>query len=212
MSAAKQPMPFVILASGAGTNARVLLEHAQKNPKRLLAKGLISDKASAPALEIAKEFGVPTHVVPPKDDAAMLAVLEHLQPRWALLAGYMRLVSDRFLHFFQDAELGFYRVMNVHPSLLPAYPGLAGYARAFRDGVKVSGVTVHLVDSGLDTGLPILQRAFLREEKDNAKTFEAKGRAIEYEIFSQALDLAAAGRIRLREADGARWLSTEEIL
>jgi phosphoribosylglycinamide formyltransferase-1 len=201
-------MPFVILASGAGSNARALLELARERPGELRAVGVICDR-EAPARAVAEEFGVPSFVVLAGDEAGLLDRLRSLAPHWACLAGYRRLLGEGFLDFFRDDELGFSRVMNVHPSLLPAYPGLHGYRRAFRDGVKVSGVTVHLVDSGLDTGRAILQAAFPREAGDDEAAFEARGRALERQLFPRALALAAAGKLRLREVQGAEFVSTE---
>ena len=209
MSAGK-PLDFVILASGTGTNARALLQRTQAKPELLRCVGLVTDRAGVPALELAVEFGVEGRVISAKEPAALLEFLRQKQPHWACLAGYKRLVPKEFLEFFHDGAKGFARVMNVHPSLLPAYPGLHGYSRAFADGVKVSGVTVHLVDSGLDTGHVILQQAFARDEADNEMSFTAKGRAIELELFPRALELAAQNRIHVREEKGARWVSLEE--
>jgi len=199
------PMPFVVLASGSGSNAAVLLEHARRNPDRLLAKAVISDRSGAPALELAAGMGVETFVVSHREEATQVALLRKLQPRWACLAGYKRIVGKGFLDFF--AHEGFSRVLNVHPSLLPAYPGLNGYERAFQDGVKLSGVTVHLVESGLDTGAPVLQESFERLDSDTLEDFIAKGRAVEHRLFPRALDLASAGQIRLKNEKGARWIS-----
>jgi phosphoribosylglycinamide formyltransferase-1 len=200
----------VILASGTGTNARALLAAAQNAPHLLRCVGLVSDRPGVAALEIAKSFGVESTVIPATEGAKLLEFLRQKEARWACLAGYKRIVPKDFLAFFHDPALGFARVMNVHPSLLPAYPGLHGYRRAFADGVKVAGVTVHLVDGGLDTGHVILQRAFSREEADDEASFTAKGRAIELELFPAALRLAAENRIRLRADSGARWVSLEE--
>lgn len=208
MGVETQPMPFVILASGAGTNCRVLLEHARRNPERLVAKAVISDRSGAPALDAAAAMGVETFVVNHREESTMISLLRKLQPRWAFLAGYKRLVGNGFLDFF--AEQGFSRVLNVHPSLLPAYPGLNGYERAFKDGVKLTGVTVHLVDSGLDTGLPVLQECFTRLERDSLEDFISRGRDVEHRLFPRALDLAAEGRIRLKTEKGLRWISVGE--
>ena len=205
--APSKPLPFVILASGAGTNARALLEHALAHPDRFAPRAVISDRSGAGALEIASKLVVPTFVVNPREEGGLHALLKRFQPRWAFLAGYKRLVSPAFLDFFADE--GFHRVLNVHPSLLPAYPGLNGYERAFADGVKVSGVTVHLVDNGLDSGLCVLQEAFSREEDDDVASFRAKGQAIEHKLFVEALDLAAEGKIRLGKK-GERWVSVAE--
>lgn len=208
MSAPK--LRFVVLASGNGTNARSLFEHARAHPNRFEAAALIADRPAFGALQAAEECGVPAHVVSHKDDAALLDLLRKLEPRWALLAGYKRLVSDAFLEFFRDDAIGVARVLNVHPSLLPAYPGLDGYERAYRDGVKISGVTIHFVDSGLDTGLPVLQAPFVREEGDSLDTFTEKGRALEHMLFKRALDLAQAGKIRVRSGGNGRFASVEE--
>lgn len=210
MWAPKSPsaLPFVILASGVGTNARVLLEHARKHPEKFTAKAVISDRSGAPVLDMAASLGVETFVVNHREEGMMLALLKKLQPRWAFLAGYKRIVGQSFLDFFSDTG-GFHRVLNVHPSLLPAYPGLGGYERAFHDGVKVSGVTVHLVDAGLDTGLCVLQQAFEREDDDNLESFQAKGQKIEHKIYSKAMDLAAAGRIQIKSEGDSRWVSVE---
>lgn len=200
---------FVVLASGTGTNARALFEHAARS-NRLEAVALICDRPGIGALQAAEDFGVPSHVIAHKDEAALLRLLGELAPAWACLAGYKRIVGQGFLDFFHDEELGYSKVMNVHPSLLPAYPGLHGYERAFKDGVKISGVTVHLVDGGLDTGLPILQAPFLRDDGDTLETFMAKGRQLEHAMFVRALDLAAEKRIRVVEREGSRFVSLEE--
>jgi phosphoribosylglycinamide formyltransferase-1 len=190
----KGPMPFVILASGEGTNARALLEFAKANPGLVEAKALISDRPGIGALRFAEEYGVPAKVLSPKDEAFLEAVKE-TGAHWALLAGYKRLVSEKFLSLFATRQAGVFRVMNVHPSLLPAYPGLGGYSRAYADGVGESGVTVHLVDSGLDTGRVILQKSFRRDKADSLEAFEAKGRKLEWELFPQALRMAAEGKV-----------------
>ncbi len=198
---------FVILASGAGSNARVLLAHAKKHSEKMSALAVISDRAEAPVLQIAEEFGIPSFVIDAKNEGSLLAILRRYKPDWACLAGYKKIVGKSFLDFFDDKGLGFSRVMNVHPSLLPAYPGLHGYERAFHDGVKISGVTVHLVDAGLDTGKVILQGAFEREEKDSLQDFEAKGRKLEHKLFPKALDLAMAGKLALVKKSNHSWIS-----
>lgn len=203
---AKLPLPFVVLASGRGSNARALLEAARQRPELLRAVAVVSDRANAPVLGLAREFGICAQVIEGGDPALMRDFLAASGARWACLAGYKRLLGSGVLDLFADAELG-HRVLNVHPSLLPAFPGLHGYRRAYAEGVKVSGVTVHLVDTGLDTGPVVLQRSFEREEGDTLEDFEARGRALELELFPRALLLAAEGRLRLQREAGARWVS-----
>lgn len=192
----KLPLRLLIFASGAGSNARALIEHARRHPDRFQVVGLVSDRPGIPALAMAESLGVSTHLINHRDESSLVALLGKLRPDWALLAGYKRIMGAGFLQFFADPTLGF-RVMNVHPSLLPAYPGLGGYERAFRDGVTESGVTVHLVDGGLDTGPRILQEAFARAGEDDLASFTAKGQKIEHRLYCQAIDLAATGEIRL---------------
>jgi phosphoribosylglycinamide formyltransferase-1 len=198
---------FVILASGTGTNARVLLAHAKKKADKMQAFAVISDRADAPVLKIAEEFSVPSFVIDSRNEGSLLAILHRYKPEWACLAGYKKLVGKGFLDFFTSKELGFARVMNVHPSLLPAYPGLHGYERAYKDGVKISGVTVHLVDSGLDTGKIILQESFAREEDDTLDDFMARGQKLEHQLFPKALDLALSGKLQLSGSAGNTFIS-----
>ncbi len=187
--------PVVILASGRGSNARALMQFAQDNPKLVHVSGLISDRADAGALAIAEAFSVPSFVVDHKNDEEMLSLLSRLMPKWACLAGYMRLVSGNFLKFFSDKEHGYYRVLNVHPSLLPHYPGLNGYERAWKDKRKETGVTVHLVDHGLDTGRAILQEKFPILPGDSVEDVEKRGLVVEHRLYCEALKLAVTGKI-----------------
>lgn len=195
----KTPLRFVILASGTGSNARALIDHAQKSGGRLLPVALISDRAGIPALAMARERGVPTFVIDHRNEQVLLATLDSLQPSWACLAGYKRIVGKNFLEFFYARNLGFSRVLNVHPSLLPEYPGLHGYERAWKDGKRETGVTVHLVDSGLDTGPVVLQENFEIRPGDTLAQVEERGHEVEHRIFTRALEMAAAGEIRGRE-------------
>jgi phosphoribosylglycinamide formyltransferase 1 len=205
-----EPMPFVILASGAGTNARALLQKAKEMPHLLKAAAVVSDRADVQVLNVAKEFHVPALVIAHEDEGSLLDLLAEKGCHWACLAGYKRIVGSSFLDFFSAGGSKFARVMNVHPSILPAYPGLKAYRRAFDDGVKLSGVTIHLVDQGLDTGMPILQESFERKESDSFEDFEKRGRAIEQKLFPLALELAAKNNIRKIEKFGSPWVSLEE--
>lgn len=187
---------IVILASGRGSNAKVLMEFARSNPDLVRVVGLISDRDGVGVLALAKSFSVPAFVVDHRKEEELVALLEKLSPNWACLAGYKRKVGARFLRYFADNERGYFRVMNVHPSLLPAYPGLNGYERAWKDKRNETGVTVHLVDEGLDTGAPILQEAFAILPEDSVAEVEARGLSVEHRLFPQALKLAALGQIK----------------
>jgi phosphoribosylglycinamide formyltransferase-1 len=172
-----------VLASGAGTNLQALLDRAHGHDGvEVVAVG--SDKRDAPALERARAAGVDTATFPrgafadrSARDAAMAAWLAGHGVELVVLAGYMQLVTPEFLARF---ELG---VINVHPALLPAFPGLAAIEQAVEHGVKVFGVTVHYVDAGIDTGPIIAQRAVeLPDAPDAAEVREAL-RPLEHDLL-----------------------------
>lgn len=200
MSKAKASV--VILASGRGSNAQALMDFARANPELVCVVGLISDRPGVGALDLAESFAVPSFVVDYRQEEALLSVLEKLSPDWACLAGYKRKVGAGFLRFFEDKERGYFRVLNVHPSLLPAYPGLNGYERAWKDKLKETGVTVHFVDQGLDTGTPLLQEAFPLYPGDSLADVEARGLSVEHRLFPEALKMAVLGRIKIKSGRG----------
>ncbi len=151
-------LPIAVLVSGTGTNLQALLDTVHGRDAQVVA--VASSVAGAPALERAEQRGVPTAVFaraayPDRAtrDEALADWLVERGARLVVLAGYMELLGERFLARFPGA------VINVHPSLLPAFPGLEAIEQALAYGVKVFGVTVHFVDAGVDTGPVILQRA-----------------------------------------------------
>jgi phosphoribosylglycinamide formyltransferase-1 len=184
-----------VLASGAGTNLQALLDGVHGFEARVVA--VASDKLDAGALERARGAGVPTSVFPrdafpdrPARDAAIGDWLEAQGVELVVLAGYMAILDAAFIARFRD------RIVNVHPSLLPAFPGIAAVQQALDYGVKVVGVTVHFVDEGVDTGAIILQRAIeLPPGADAAATLDAL-RPLEHELLPEAVRLFAAGRVR----------------
>jgi phosphoribosylglycinamide formyltransferase-1 len=152
-----KPLTLVVLASGRGSNFRAMLDaiSAGKCDAKVLA--LISDHAGAPALSIAEKAGIPMHVIEKKDfsnalafDEKLLEVLSSYGPDLVVLAGYMRILrSPKIFERYRN------RIINIHPSLLPEYPGAHAQKDAFDAGEKISGLTIHLVDESLDNG-PIL--------------------------------------------------------
>ena len=180
-----------VLASGAGTNLQALLDHGAD----VVAVG--SDKADAPALERAAAAGVPTRVFPRDDfpdraarDVAMADWLEDRGVDLVVLAGYMRLIDPAFLARFPD------RVINVHPALLPAFPGLDAIGQAIDYGVKVAGVTVHLVDEGVDSGAILAQAAIDVPAGADAAALHAVLRPLEHELLCRAVDAFGRGAVR----------------
>jgi phosphoribosylglycinamide formyltransferase-1 len=189
-----------VLASGAGTNLQVLLDAPDID-----VVAVASDRPGAQALERARAAGVETRAFPPGEyedrhhrDLAMAAWLRDLDVGLVVLAGYMQLVSSAFLALFAD------RVINVHPALLPAFPGLGAIEQALDYGAKVTGVTVHFVDEGVDTGPVILQRALEIGDTTDPTELHDRLRPLEHELLPAAVRLIAAGRVSFDPANPRR--------
>ena len=190
-------MRIGVLASGEGTNLQALLDRLHgRDGVEVVA--VASDKAEARAIVRAREAGVATGVFGDGSfadrvlrDAAMGEWLEGEGVELVVLAGYMQLLSAGFLQRFRG------RVINVHPALLPAFPGLRAIEQALEYGVKVFGVTVHFVDEGVDTGPVILQRAIECDHPRSAEEVRARLQAIEHELLPEAVRLIARGAVRI---------------
>jgi phosphoribosylglycinamide formyltransferase-1 len=189
------PMPIAVLVSGAGTNLQALLDTV--HGREALVVAVASSVAGAPALERAGSRGIPTAVFArseyPDRAARDQALADWLQERGVRLvvgAGYMELLGERFLQRFPGG------VINVHPSLLPAFPGLRAVEQALAYGVKVFGVTVHFVDSGVDSGRVILQRALELPEARDAEEVRAALRPLEHLLLSEAVRRFAEGELQ----------------
>ena len=191
-----------VLASGSGTNLQVLLDRSDVD-----VVAVASDKAGCRALERARAAGVASRVFarddfPDRDarDAAMAGWLGDAGVELVVLAGYMQLLTPGFLRRFPD------RVINVHPALLPAFPGLDGIADAVAHGVKVAGVTVHLVDEGVDTGPILLQAAIDVPQGVDREGLHDLLRPLEHRLLPEAVLLFAAGSVRRDPANPRRLL------
>lgn len=195
-----------VLASGEGTNLQALLDRVHgREGVRVVA--VASDKPRARALERAGSAGVPTAVFPLAEyadrgerDLAMADWLSAHEVSLVVLAGYMQLLSGAFLERFPQC------VINVHPALLPAFPGLEALRQARDYGVKVVGATVHFVDGGVDTGPVILQRALQIDEARSVEELATLLLPIEHELLSEAVVLIASGRVSLDPDDPRRVL------
>jgi phosphoribosylglycinamide formyltransferase-1 len=195
-----------VLASGAGTNLQALIDHVHGRDGIALV-AVASDKSGAPALERARGAGIETGVFTGEEypdradrDAAMAAWLHARHVELVVLAGYMQLLGTSFLGAFPE------RVINVHPALLPAFPGLGAIEQALDYGVKVFGVTVHFVDGGVDSGPVILQRAVELPAAVRAEDVHDRLRPIEHELLPAAVRLIARGAVRLDPANPRRVL------
>ena len=197
-------MKVGVLASGAGTNLQALLDAVHGREAEVVA--VASDKPGAPALERASKAGVATRVFTrddfadrPARDAAIADWLESLGVELVVLAGYMALLDAGFVARFRD------RIVNVHPALLPAFPGLRAIEQAVDYGVRVFGVTVHFIDEGVDTGPIILQGAIEIPDASDPDAVHDALRPIEHRLLCEAVRLLARGAVR-REAPGSRRL------
>ena len=190
-------MKVAVLASGAGSNLQALLDTVHGRDG-IDVVAVASDKPAAPALDRARAAGVPVGVFPtaefPDRTARDLVMADWLVERGTelvVLAGYMQLLSGEFLERFERG------VINVHPALLPAFPGLGAVEQALAYGVQVFGVTVHFVDGGVDTGPVILQRAIELPEARSAGEVLEQLHPIEHELLPEAVRLIAAGSVSL---------------
>jgi len=194
-SAVSERLPIAVLVSGTGTNLQALLDTVHGHEAEVVA--VASSRGDAPALERAASRGIPTAVFARADypdrgarDEALGAWVQASGARLVVLAGYMELLGEDFLGRFPDA------VINVHPSLLPAFPGLGAVEQALAYGVKVFGVTVHFVDGGIDTGAVILQSSLeLPGAEDPAEVLAAL-RPLEHSLLPRAVRLFAAGGLQ----------------
>ena len=199
-------MRVAVLASGAGTNLQALIDEADgRDGVQIVA--VASDKPAARALQRARGAQIETATFPVQDyadreqrDGAIAAWLQARGVELVVLAGYMQLLSDAFLAAFPGA------VINVHPSLLPAFPGLGAVQQALDYGVQVFGVTVFFVDGGVDTGPILLQRAIELPGAQTADDVLEQLHAVEHELLPEAVRLLAAGRVRVDAANPRRVL------
>jgi phosphoribosylglycinamide formyltransferase-1 len=188
------------MCSGRGSNLRAILQAIQEKRLDAHASIVICNDPSAKAIHVAKEFGVravciPSHGLSRGDhEKQVFEVLETENLDFIVLAGYMRILSEVFLAHFKD-ERGFFRVVNIHPSLLPAFPGKSAYEEAFNYGVKLSGITIHLVDEKVDHGYILAQEAFPRYDDDTLATFKDRGLAVEHRLFPETLQTLAKGKL-----------------
>lgn len=197
-------MRVAVLASGEGTNLQALLDRVHGRDG-IAVVAVASDRPGARALQRARAAGVATSVFELEQDEdraardhAMAAWLSEQGAELIVLAGYMQLLSPAFLRAFGG------RVINVHPALLPAFPGLRPVEQALDYGVKVFGVTVHFVDEGIDTGPVILQRAVELADARRVEEVRERLQPIEHELLPEAVRLIASGALRIDEENPRR--------
>jgi phosphoribosylglycinamide formyltransferase-1 len=187
-----------VLASGRGSNFQSMVAAAAEGriPAEIVL--LLSDRRESGALEIARAHGIPVEVVEPREhpgreahDKALVDLLEARRVGLVCLAGYLRILGAAFVEHFRG------RLLNIHPSLLPAFPGLHAQRQALEHGVVLAGATVHFVDEGTDTGPIVLQAAVPVLPDDTEVTLSARILAVEHRIYPEAIRLFAEGRLRV---------------
>jgi phosphoribosylglycinamide formyltransferase-1 len=189
---------FAILISGRGSNMQALIAASRRGEIAASPAVVVSNVPDAAGLAAARELGVATEVVESRPgvdraahDRAVLAVLKDRGVDLVCLAGYMRLLSPELVGAYRHA------VMNIHPSLLPAYPGLNAQRQALLHGAKVTGCTVHFVDEHLDTGPIIAQKAVPVEESDTAEILSERILREEHRLYPQAVQWFFEGRLEV---------------
>jgi phosphoribosylglycinamide formyltransferase-1 len=200
---------LVVLASGSGTNLQAILDTLHRRDG-VEVVGVGTDKPDAWALERAQVEGVATAVFARDKyegrearDADMAAWIESRGADLVVLAGYMQLLSPAFIARFRN------RVVNIHPALLPAFPGLDAIGQALEAGVETTGVTVHFVDEGVDTGPPILQREVAVPPGRDREELEQEVHAVEHRLYPEAIRMIAEGRVRI-DADDPRRVAIDD--
>jgi phosphoribosylglycinamide formyltransferase-1 len=196
------PLLVGVLASGRGSNLQAIVDAVQAGRCPARVAVVVSDRKAAAALDRARAAGIrAVHVDPASHpdrrafDEAVARVLDEHRVGLVCLAGYMRLLSPEFVRHYAG------RILNVHPSLLPAFPGLHAQRQAIEHGVKVAGATVHFVDDGVDTGPIVLQGTVPVREDDTAETLAARVLQEEHRLYPEAIRLFAEGRLTI---DGRR--------
>ncbi len=194
-----------VLVSGSGSNLQAILDAVSAGTLDADVRVVISNIPGVKALERAERAGVPTRTLAHRDysdrlafEQALVDELARFGVQWVALAGFMRVLRGPMLHAFEG------RLVNIHPALLPSFPGTHGQRQALQYGAKVSGCTVHFVDEGVDSGPIIAQRAVPVLDDDDEASLGARILEQEHALFVEVLRWIAADRVRIERHDGAR--------
>ena len=186
----KRSFRLGVLGSGKGSNLVSIVRACAQNRLPATVALVLSDVAEAGILARAKAEGVPGRFLAPgryrtrldtEAEAAYVAALQDAEVDWVVLAGFMRILGAGFLRAFPQ------RILNIHPSLLPAFPGLESWRQALEYGVKITGCTVHFVDAGIDTGPIVVQKAVAVDDADTPETLHARIQEAEREAYPEAV-------------------------
>jgi len=195
----ERPIHIAVLVSGNGTNLQAIIDAIEAGRLQVELKVVISNNPNAYAIERAKRHHIPVEVIPDDTfpdretyDARLIETLMGYSIDLVVLAGFMRVLTPKFVRAFPM------RIMNIHPALLPSFPGLRVQKKALEHGVKFSGATVHFVDEGVDTGPIIIQAVVPVYDDDTEEALSARILKEEHRIYPQAIQLFAEGRLEVR--------------
>jgi phosphoribosylglycinamide formyltransferase 1 len=203
------PIRIAVLVSGRGSNLEAILQAVKDGRLQAQVEIVISNNPQALALPLARKYGVHALCIDSQGisrsehERRVLSELSWHKIDYVVLAGYMRILTPAFLQPFKDPQ-GFYRVINIHPSLLPAFPGADAYTAAFNAGVSESGISVHLVDEHVDSGPILAQEKFPRFQDDTLEAFKARGLEVEHRLYPATLQRISREGIVLANLGGSR--------
>lgn len=200
-----KPFRIAVFASGSGSNFQAIVDAVAQGRLDVTVELLVCDKPQAKVVEGAKQAGIDTFVFRPKEyasreqyEAEILAQLEGREVDLIVLAGYMRILTDILVKPYYG------RMINVHPSLLPAFPGVNGIGQAIEYGVKVTGVTIHYVDGGMDTGPIIVQKPVEVRDGDTKSSLAERIHPVEHELLPRVIDWIRGGKVQLADRKVSR--------
>ncbi|MGV3771667.1 MAG: phosphoribosylglycinamide formyltransferase [Verrucomicrobiales bacterium] len=200
MSSDRQKLRIGVLGSGKGSNMAALAQAAAQPDAPFEIVVAISDVADAGILDLARKANIPAVAIAPgkfrtkldeEAEKSFITALQEAKVDLVVLAGFMRILKGEFLRCFAG------KVVNIHPSLLPSFAGLAAWKQAIDYGVKITGCTVHFVDQGIDTGAIIAQQSVPVLDNDTAETLHARIQKAEWELYPRAIELLATGIVRV---------------
>lgn len=191
-------LKIAVFASGSGSNFQAIVDAIQQGTLDAHIELLVCDKPEAQVIRRAEQAGVDVYAFRPKEyasrEAYELEILRQLESRGVeliVLAGYMRIITEQLVKPYEG------RMINIHPSLLPSFPGIRAIEQAMEHGVKVTGVTVHYVDGGMDTGPIIAQTAVQIEENDTIESLSTRIHRVEHELYPRVIRWISQGKVQI---------------
>jgi phosphoribosylglycinamide formyltransferase-1 len=198
------PIPISVFASGRGSNAQAIYRQGLEENASFRVDHILCDQPGAPIIGFCQEQGLHCEVIPKQGnrhhhEQAIHSFLKTRETEWIILAGYQRLLSPKFIQALTDSHWPYPRILNIHPSLLPNYPGQNAYERIHQDQLKQTGVTVHYIDEGVDTGPIIDQISYLIDPAWSLETFVQYGLGIENKFYPQVIQNVLTNYIQKKQ-------------